>query len=162
MLSNTAVPKYYGLFRTSVLMGAIPVNKEVSMQMNLIDELIRNPNYYYDGSVVEGWVRFCEGELTLTDGSPLNLLDSFKLWAEDLYGWYEFEERSVWSPNGLGGGRGFYVKRNVKKRLRNKQFLIVGRGAAKTLYDTCIHAYGLVVDGKTTDGITTAPTASRS
>lgn len=162
MLSNTAVPKYYGLFRTSVLMGAIPVNKEVSMQMNLIDELIRNPNYYYDGSVVEGWVRFCEGELTLTDGSPLNLLDSFKLWAEDLYGWYEFEERSVWSPNGLGGGRGCYVKRNVKKRLRNKQFLIVGRGAAKTLYDTCIHAYGLVVDGKTTDGITTAPTMKQA
>ena len=162
MLSNTAVPKYYGLFRTSVLMGAIPVNKEVSMQMNLIDELIRNPNYYYDGSVVEGYVRFCEGELTLTDGSPLNLLDSFKLWAEDLYGWYEFEERSVWSPNGLGGGRGCYVKRSVKKRLRNKQFLIVGRGAAKTLYDTSIQAYGLVVDGKTTDGITTAPTMKQA
>lgn len=143
-------------------MGAIPVNKEVSMQMNLIDELIRNPNYYYDGSVVEGWIRFCEGELTLTDGSPLNLLDSFKLWGEDLYGWYEFEERSVWSPNGLGGGRGCYVKRSVKKRLRNKQFLIVGRGAAKTLYDTSIQAYGLVVDGKTTDGITTAPTMKQA
>lgn len=143
-------------------MGAIPVNKEVSMQMNLIDELIRNPNYYYDGSVVEGWIRFCEGELTLTDGSPLNLLDSFKLWGEDLYGWYEFEERSVWSPNGLGGGRGCYVKRSVKKRLRNKQFLIVGRGAAKTLYDTSIQSYGLVVDGKTTDGITTAPTMKQA
>lgn len=143
-------------------MGAIPVNKEVSMQMNLIDELIRNPNYYYDGSVVEGWIRFCEGELTLTDGSPLNLLDSFKLWGEDLLGWYEFEERSVWSPNGLGGGRGCYVKRSVKKRLRNKQFLIVGRGAAKTLYDTSIQAYGLVVDGKTTDGITTAPTMKQA
>ena len=143
-------------------MGAIPVNKEVSMQMNLIDELIRNPNYYYDGSVVEGWIRFCEGELTLTDGSPLNLLDSFKLWGEDLYGWFEFEERSVWSPNGLGGGRGCYVKRSVKKRLRNKQFLIVGRGAAKTLYDTSIQAYGLVVDGKTTDGITTAPTMKQA
>lgn len=162
MLSNTAVPKYYGEFRTKVLMGAIPVNKEVSMQMNLIDELIRNPNYYYDGSVVEGWKRFCEGELTLTDGSPLNLLDSFKLWAEDLLGWYEFEERSVWSPNGLGGGRGCYVKRSVKKRLRNKQYLIVGRGAAKTLYDTSIQAYGLVVDGKTTDGVTTAPTMKQA
>lgn len=132
------------------------------MQMNLIDELIRNPNYYYDGSVVEGWKRFCEGELTLTDGSPLNLLDSFKLWAEDLLGWYEFEERSVWSPNGLGGGRGCYVKRSVKKRLRNKQYLIVGRGAAKTLYDTSIQAYGLVVDGKTTDGVTTAPTMKQA
>lgn len=143
-------------------MGAIPVNKEVSMQMNLIDELIHNPNYYYDGSVVEGWIRFCEGELTLTDGSPLNLLDSFKLWGEDLLGWYEFEERSVWSPNGLGGGRGCYVKRSVKKRLRNKQFLIVGRGAAKTLYDTSIQSYGLVVDGKTTDGVTTAPTMKQA
>ena len=162
MLSNTAVPKYYGLFRTSVLMGAIPVNKEVSMQMNLIDELIRNPKYYYDGSVVEGWIRFCEGELTLTDGSPLNLLDSFKLWAEDLLAWFEFEERSVWSPNGLGGGKGCYVKRRVKKRLRNKQFLVVGRGAAKTLYDTTIQAYGLVVDGKTTDGVTTAPTMKQA
>lgn len=143
-------------------MGAIPVNKEVSMQMNLIDELIRNPNYYYDGSVVEGWIRFCEGELTLTDGSPLNVLDSFKLWAEDLLGWFEFEERSVWSPNGLGGGRGCYVKRSVKKRLRNKQFLIVGRGAAKTLYDTSIQSYGLVVDCKTTDGVTTAPTMKQA
>lgn len=132
------------------------------MQMNLIDELIRNPNYFYDGSVVEGWIRFCEGELTLTDGSPLNLLDSFKLWAEDLLGWFEFEERSVWSPNGLGGGRGCYVKRSVKKRLRNKQYLIVGRGAAKTLYDTSIQAYGLVVDGKTTDGVTTAPTMKQA
>lgn len=132
------------------------------MQMNLIDELIRNPNYFYDGSVVEGWIRFCEGELTLTDGSPLNLLDSFKLWAEDLLGWYEFEERSVWSPNGLGGGRGCYVKRSVKKRLRNKQYLIVGRGAAKTLYDTSIQSYGLVVDGKTTDGVTTAPTMKQA
>lgn len=162
MLSNIAVPKYYGEFRQKVLLGLIPVNKEVSMQMNLIDELIRNPNYYYDGSVVEGWIRFCENELTLTDGSPLNLLDSFKLWAEDLYGWYEFEERSVWSPNGLGGGRGCYVTRKVKKRLRNKQFLIVGRGAAKTIYDTCVQAYGLVVDGKTTDGITTAPTMKQA
>lgn len=162
MLSNTATPKYYGEFRQKVLLGLIPVNKEVSMQMNLIDELIRNPNYYYDGSVVEGFIRFCEGELTLTDGSQLILLDSFKLWAEDIYGWYEFEERNVWSPNGAGGGRGCYVKRAVKKRLRNKQYLIVGRGAAKTLYDTCVQAYGLVVDGKTTDGVTTAPTMKQA
>lgn len=162
MLSNTATPKYYGEFRQKVLLGLIPVNKEVSMQMNLIDELIRNPNYYYDGSVVEGFIRFCEGELTLTDGSQLVLLDSFKLWAEDIYGWYEFEERNVWSPNGAGGGRGCYVKRAVKKRLRNKQYLIVGRGAAKTLYDTCVQAYGLVVDGKTTDGVTTAPTMKQA
>ena len=162
MLSNTASPKYYGEFRQKVLLGLIPVNKEVSMQMNLIDELIRNPNYYYDGSVVEGFIRFCEGELTLTDGSQLILLDSFKLWAEDIYGWYEFEERNVWSPNGAGGGRGCYVKRAVKKRLRNKQYLIVGRGAAKTLYDTCVQSYGLVVDGKTTDGVTTAPTMKQA
>lgn len=162
MLSNTATPKYYGEFRQKVLLGLIPVNKEVSMQMNLIDELIRNPNYYYDGSVVEGFIRFCEGELTLTDGSQLILLDSFKLWAEDIFGWYEFEERNVWSPNGAGGGRGCYVKRAVKKRLRNKQYLIVGRGAAKTLYDTCVQAYGLVVDGKTTDGVTTAPTMKQA
>lgn len=162
MLSNTATPKYYGEFRQKVLLGLIPVDKEVSMQMNLIDELIRNPNYYYDGSVVEGFIRFCEGELTLTDGSQLILLDSFKLWAEDIFGWYEFEERNVWSPNGAGGGRGCYVKRAVKKRLRNKQYLIVGRGAAKTLYDTCVQAYGLVVDGKTTDGVTTAPTMKQA
>lgn len=114
MLSNTAVPKYYGEFRQKVLLGLIPVNKEVSMQMNLIDDIIRNPNYYYDGSVVEGFIRFCEGELTLTDGSPLVLLDTFKLWAEDVYGWYEFEERNVWAPNGAGGGRGCYLKRSVR------------------------------------------------
>ena len=162
MLSNTAVPKYYGEFRQKVLLGLIPVNREVSMQMNLIDDLIRNPNYYYDGSVVEGWIRFCENELTLTDGSPFILLDSFKLWAEDLLGWYEFEERNVWDPNGLGGGRGCYVTRSVKKRLRNKQFLIVGRGASKTLYDTCHQSYGLVVDGHTTDGVTTAPTMKQA
>lgn len=162
MLSNTAVPKYYGEFRQKVLLGLIPVNKEVSMQMNLIDDIIRNPNYYYDGSVVEGFIRFCEGELTLTDGSPLVLLDTFKLWAEDVYGWYEFEERNVWAPNGAGGGRGCYLKRSVKKRLRNKQYLIVGRGAAKTLYDTCVQSYGLVVDRKTTDGVTTAPTMKQA
>lgn len=162
MLSNTAVPKYYGQFRQKVLLGLIPVNKEVSLQMNLIDGLIKNPDYYYDGAVVEGWIRFCENELTLTDGSPFVMLDSFKLWGEDLLGWYEFEVRQVWSPNGLGGGRGCYVGRRVKKRLRNKQMLIVGRGAAKTLYDTCIQAYGVVVDTTTTKGVTTAPTMKQA
>lgn len=132
------------------------------MQMNLIDGLIQNPNYYYDGSVVEGWIKFCENELTLTDGSPFIMLDSFKLWGEDLLGWFEFENRQVWSPNGLGGGRGCYVTRRVKKRLRNKQMLIVGRGAAKTLYDTCIQAYGVVVDTTTTKGVTTAPTMKQA
>ncbi len=162
MLSNTAIPKYYGQFRTKVLLGLIPVCKEVSMQMNLIDSLIQNPNYYYDGAIVEGWIKFCESELTLTDGSPFIMLDSFKLWGEDLLGWYEFEERQVWSPNGLGGGRGCYVSRRIKKRLRNKQMLIVGRGAAKTLYDTCIQAYGVLVDTTTTQGVTTAPTMKQA
>lgn len=132
------------------------------MQMNLIDSLIQNPNYYYDGAVVEGWIKFCESELTLTDGSPFIMLDSYKLWGEDLLGWYEFEERQVWSPNGLGGGRGCYVSRRIKKRLRNKQMLIVGRGAAKTLYDTCIQAYGVLVDTTTTQGVTTAPTMKQA
>lgn len=132
------------------------------MQMNLIDSLIQNPNYYYDGAVVEGWIKFCESELTLTDGSPFIMLNSFKLWGEDLLGWYEFEERQVWSPNGLGGGRGCYVSRRIKKRLRNKQMLIVGRGAAKTLYDTCIQAYGVLVDTTTTQGVTTAPTMKQA
>ena len=162
MLSNTATPKYYGEFRQKVLLGLIPVNKEISMQMNLIDGLIKNPNYYYDGSVVEGWIKFCENELTLTDGSPLNLLHTFKLWAEDVLGWYEFEERNVWAPNGLGGGRGCYVLRKVKKRLRNKQYLIVGRGASKTLYLTCMQAYGLIVDRSATTGVTTAPTMKQA
>ena len=162
MLSNTAVPKYYGQFRQKVLLGLIPVNKEISLQMNRIDGYIRNPNYYYDGSVVEGWIKFCESELTLTDGSEFIMLDSFKLWGEDLLGWYYFEERQIWSPNGLGGGRGCYVPRKIKKRLCNKQFLIVGRGAAKTLYDTCIQAYGVTVDPTTTDGVTTAPTMKQA
>ena len=128
-LSNTAVPKYYGKFREAVLNGEIPVCEKISLEMNRIDELIRNPRYYYDEDAVEGWIRFCEGELTLTDGSPLNLLDSFKLWAEQVYGWYYFVEKSVYRPykNDLGG---HYVKRTIKKRLTNKQYLIVARGAA--------------------------------
>ena len=133
-LSNTAVPKYYGKFREAVLNGEIPVCEKISLEMNRIDELIRNPRYYYDEDAVEGWIRFCEGELTLTDGSPLNLLDSFKLWAEQVYGWYYFVEKSVYRPyKNDHGGR--YVKRTNKKRLTNKQYLIVARGAAKTLYD---------------------------
>jgi phage terminase large subunit-like protein len=162
VLSNTAVPKYYGRFRQKVLLGLIPVNKEISLQMNRIDELIRNPKYFYDGSVVEGWIKFCENELTLTDGSEFIMLDSFKVWGEDLFGWYEFEERQVWAPNGLGGGRGCYVPRKIKKRLHNKQFLIVGRGAAKTLFDTCVQAYGVIADPTTTDGVTTAPTMKQA
>lgn len=156
-LSNTAVPKYYGEFRDAVLRGEIPVNREVSLEMNRIDGLIRNPNVYYDPDKVEGWIEFCEGELTLTDGSDFHMLDTFKLWGEQVFGWYYFLERSVWQPNPDGRG-GHYVKRRIKKRLVNKQYLIVGRGAAKSLYDTTIHAYGENIDTSTTHQITTAPT----
>lgn len=158
MLSNTATPKYYGKFRTDVVMGKIPVNEYVSMEMNRIDALIRDPQFYYDDKPVEGWIRFCEGELTLTDGSDLKLLDSFKLWGEQVYGWYFFEERTIWDPNAKGGGRGGYVKKKRKRRLTVKQYLIVGRGAAKTLYDTCIQAYALTIDPSTTVQMATAPT----
>lgn len=160
-LSNTAVPKYYGMFRDAVIRGEIPVNKEISMEMNRIDSLIENPNVYYDGSVVEGWIAFCEDELTLTDGSDLHMLFSFKLWGEQVYGWYYFIERSVWVPS-KDGHSGRYVNKKIKQRLIKKQYLIVGRGAAKSLYDTCIHAYGLVVDTSTTDQITTAPTMKQA
>nr|DAQ20075.1 MAG TPA: Large Terminase [Caudoviricetes sp.] len=156
-LSNTAVPKYYGAFRDAVMRGEIPVNNEVSMQMNRIDQLIENPGIWYDDQAVEGWVKFCENELTLTDGGDLNLLDSFKLWGEDLFGWYYFVERSVWQPNPDGHG-GHYVNKQIKKRLINKQYLIVGRGAAKSLYDSCVQAYFETVDTSTTHQITTAPT----
>lgn len=156
-LSNTATPKYYGEFREAVLRGEIPVCETVSMQMVLIDELIANPDYYYDDRKVEGWIKFCENEMTLTDGSPVTLLPSFKLWAEDIFGWYYFVEKNVWEPNPDGFG-GRYVRRRVKKRLRNKQFLIVSRGAAKSLYLSYIHGHGLTVDTSTTHGITTAPT----
>lgn len=160
-LSNTAVPKYYGQFRDAVIRGEIPVNREISMEMNRIDSNIRNPGIYYDDEKVEGWIRFCENELTLTDGSDLNLLDSFKLWGEQLFGWYYFVERSVWVPNkGQPGGR--YVNKSIKKRLINKQYLIVGRGAAKSLYDTCVHAYYLTVNTTTTHQITTAPTMKQA
>lgn len=156
-LSNTAVPKYYGMFRDAVLRGEIPVCREVSMQMNLIDDLIDDPRYYYDENAVEGFIKYCEAELTLTDGSPLHLLDTFKLWAEDLLGWYYFVEMSVYEPNPDGHG-GHYVTKEIKKRLRNKQYLIVGRGAAKSIYDSCIQSYVHNVDVTTTRQVTTAPT----
>ena len=159
-LSNTAVPKYYGMFRDAVLRGEIPVCHEVSMQMNLIDNLIADPRFYYDENAVEGWIRFCENELTLTNGDDLKLLDSFKLWGEDILGWFYFVKRSVWVSDPHGGGH--YETRNIKKRLRNKQYLIVGRGAAKSLYDTCIQGYGLICDPEATDQIVTAPTVRQS
>ena len=160
-LSNTAVPRYYGQFRDAVIRGEIPVNREISMQMNLIDELIANPGVYYDDEVVEGWIRYCENELTLTDGSDLKLLDSFKLWGEDLFGWYYFVDRSIYVPNKDGHG-GRYVNKRIKKRLRNKQYLIIGRGAAKSLYDSCVQSYMQNVDTSTTHQITTAPTMKQA
>ena len=156
-LSNTAVPKYYGLFRDAVIRGDIPVNKEISMEMNRIDDLIANPGIYYDDQAVEGWIAYCENEMTLTDGSDLRLLDSFKLWGEQIFGWYYFVERSIYEPNPDGHG-GRYVKRSIKKRLINKQYLIVARGAAKSMYASCIQSYYLNVDTSTTHQITTAPT----
>lgn len=160
-LSNTAVPKYYGQFRDAVIRGEIPVCREISMQMNRIDYLIRSPNYYYDPAPVEGWIQFCENELTLTDGSDLKLLPSFKLWGEDLFGWYYFEERSVYEPDPDGHG-GHYVRKRIKKRLCNKQYLIVGRGGAKSLYDSSVQCYFLNADSSTTHQITTAPTMKQA
>ena len=160
-LSNTAVPRYYGQFRDAVLRGEIPVCREISMEMNRIDDLIANPGIYYDDKAVEGWIKYCENELTLTDGSDLNLLDSFKLWGEQVFGWYYFVERSVYEPSPDGHG-GRYVNKTIKKRLINKQYLIVGRGAAKSLYDTCIQSYYLNVDTSTTHQVTTAPTMKQA
>ena len=156
-LSNTAVPKYYGMFRDAVMRGEIPVCQTISMQMNRIDYLIRSPNFYYDPTPVEGWIKFCENELTLTDGSDMNVLPSFKLWGEDLFGWYYFEDRTVYEP-GANGRDGHYVRKRIKKRLCHKQFLIVGRGAAKSVYDSDIQAFFLNADSTTTQQITTAPT----
>ena len=157
MLSNTATPIYYGRFREQVLRGEIPVCQEISMEMNRIDDLIANPGVYYDDEAVEGWIRFCENELTLTDGSPFNMLDSFKLWGEQIFGWYYYVERSVYEPyEDRPGGR--YVTRMVLKRLVTKQYLIIARGAAKSMYDAAIQAYFLTVDSSTTHQITTAPT----
>lgn len=156
-LSNTATPKYYGRFREQVLRGLIPVNREVSMEMNRIDALIANPGVYYDPDPVEGWIRYCENELTLTDGSDVALLDSFKLWGEQLFGWYYYEERTVFEPNPNGVG-GRYVNKMVLHRLINKQYIILGRGGAKTMYDAFVQGHFLNVDTTTTQQITTAPT----
>ena len=160
-LSNTATPRYYGAFRDAVLRGEIPICKEIAMEMNRIDALIKSPNYYYDDEAVNGFIRFCNHELTLTDGTNLELLDTFKLWAEEVFGWYEFVERSVYvpSPNNRGG---HYETRHVKKRLINKQYLIVARGAAKSMYASCIQSYFLNVDTSTTHQITTAPTMKQA
>jgi len=161
VLSNTATPIYYGAFRDAVLAGEIPVNKEISMEMNRIDELIANPNMYYDDAAVNGFIQYCEFELTLTDGSDLHLLDTFKLWAEQIFGWYFFIERSVYEPNQDGPG-GHYVKKFIKKRLTTKQYLIVARGAAKSMYAFCLQAYFLNVDTSTTHQITTGPTMKQA
>lgn len=156
-LSNTAVPKYYGAFREAVLRGDIPVNREIEMEMNRIDHLISDPRFYYDDLAVEGFIEYCENELTLTDGADLHLLDTFKLWGESLLGWYQFETRSVYVPNTDGHG-GHYVNKKVKKRLVNKQYLIVARGAAKSMYAECLQSFFLNIDTDTTHQITTAPT----
>lgn len=161
MLSNTATPKYYGEFREKVLSGKIPVNEYVSLQMQRIDRRIEDPRYYYDEQAVEAYILFAETELTLTDGSPLVLTDAFKLWAEDVYGWYEFVDKLVY-VRGPNGSKGRYVKKRVKKRLTRKQFLIVARGAAKTMYLESIQAFHLVSDPETTDQITTSPTMRQS
>lgn len=159
-LSNTATPKYYGEFRDKVLRGETVVNEHVSMEMNRIDWLIQNPGVYYDEDKVEGWIAYCEGEMTLTDGGDLHLLDTFKLWGEQIFGWYYFVERSVPQPDPDGVIR--YVKKMVKKRLINKQYLIVGRGAAKSLYGSCLQSYFLNMDASTTHQITVAPTMSQA
>ena len=160
-LSNVAVPYYYGQFRDAVLRGEIPVCKTISMEMNRIDSLIANPGIYYDDEAINGFINFCENELTLTDGSDLVLLDSFKLWAEQLFGWYYFVERSVYEPNPNGYG-GRYVLKTLKKRLVNKQYLIVSRGSAKSMYGSCVQNYFLNVDTSTTHQITTAPTIKQA
>ena len=160
-LSNTAVPIYYGQFRDAVLRGDILVNQNISMEMNRIDSLIAHPGVWYDDKAVEGFIKYCENELTLTDGSDLHLLDSFKLWAEQLFGWYYFIDKSVYVPN-LDGHGGSYVRKTIKRRLINKQYLIVGRGAAKSLYCSCIQSYIQNMDKSTTHQITTAPTMKQA
>ena len=160
-LSNTAVPRYYGQFRDAVIRGEIPVCKEISMYMNIVDRRIENPNMYYDEDAIEGFIEYCENELTLTDGDDLHLLDSFKLWAEDIFGWYYFVERSVYVPYKNGHG-GRYVNKRIKKRLINKQYLIIARSAAKSMYSSCIQSYFLNVDTSTTHQITTAPTMKQA
>ena len=161
MLSNTATPIYYGEFRDSVLRGEIPINKEIEMQMHRIDEKIANPNFYYDDQAIAGFIAYCENELTLTDGADLKLLDSFKLWAEDLLAWFYFVEQTVYKPHPDGHG-GHYVRKRIKRRLTNKQILIVARGAAKSMYASCLQNYFLNVDTSTTHQITTAPTMKQA
>lgn len=156
-LSNTATPEYYGMFRDAVIRGEIPVCETISMEMNRIDSLIANPGIWYDDQAVQGFIDYCENELTLTDGEDLTLLDSFKLWAEQVFGWYYFVDRSVYVPSEDGHG-GRYVNKRIKKRLINKQYLIVARGAAKSMYESCIQSYFLNIDTSTTEQITTAPT----
>ena len=160
-LSNTAVPKYYGMFRDAVIRGEIPVNREIEMEMHRIDDLIDNRGIYYDDQAVEGFINYCENELVLTDGSDLKLLDTFKLWAEQIFGWYYFVERSVYEPNEDGHG-GRYITKSIKKRLVNKQYLIVARGAAKSMYGSCLQNFFLNVDVTTTHQITTAPTMKQA
>jgi phage terminase large subunit-like protein len=161
-LSNRATPKYYGLFRDAVLRGEIPVNREISMEMNRIDSLIANPSIYYDDKAIEGFILYCENELTLTDGSDLHLLPTFKLWAEQIFGWFYFIERSVYEPSPDGRGAGRYVNKTIKKRLTSKQYLVIARGAAKSMYAMCIQAYFLNVETDTTHQITTAPTMKQA
>ena len=160
-LSNTATPKYYGEFRDAVLRGDIPVNKEIAMEMNRIDELIANPGVYYDDKAVNGWIEYCENELTLTDGADLHLLDTFKLWGEQIFGWFYYVERSVYTPSKNNRG-GHYVRKTVKKRLITKQYLIVARGAAKSIYGSCIQSFYLNVVTETTHQITTGPTMKQA
>lgn len=161
MLSNTATPFYYGQFREAVLRGDEPVNREISMEMNRIDSLIANQGVFYDEDAVKGWIQYCEGEMTLTDGSDLHMLDTFKLWGEQVFGWFYFIDRSVYVPDKDGHG-GHYETKTIKKRLTNKQYLIIGRGAAKSVYDSCIQSYFLNVDRSTTHQVTTAPTMKQA
>ena len=160
-LSNTATPKYYGMFRDAVMRGEIPINKEIEMEMHRIDALIANPGVWYDDQAIQGFINYCENELTLTNGEPLHLLDSFKLWAEQIFGWYYYETLSIYEPHPDGKG-GRYVNKRIKKRLINKQYLIVARGAAKSMYASCLQSYFLNVDTSTTYQITTAPTMKQA
>ena len=160
-LSNTATPRYYGKFRDAVIRGEIPVCEEISMEMNRIDALIANPGVWYDDQAVEGFVEYSENECTLTDGEDLHMLDSFKLWAEEIFGWYYYVERSVYQPDPDGHG-GHYVKKTIRKRLITKQYLIVARGASKSMYESLIQSYFLNIDTSTTHQVTTAPTMAQA
>ena len=160
-LSNTAIPKYYGMFRDAVLRGDIPINREIDLEMRRIDGFISNPGIYYDDEAIDGFIDYCEEELTLTNGEDLHLLDTFKLWAEQIFGWYYFVERSIYVPGADGHG-GHYVNKSIKQRLVKKQYLIVARGGAKSMYASCIQSYFLNVDTDTTHQITVAPTMAQA